>query len=250
MDVRRFKGDLYELATRACKGDDRDVRLKVFRIADTLVGLYRKNFVKINHSALELVMARSLIQRGYEVRVEHILDRTLVCDVFATGLDGPLIVEIETGFIPPEAALEPASYARSRIASKIARYSRFASKFALGTTPSYVLDFPRFFVEPPQSRTRVEAEAIKALTDVRYNKPPISVEEMLRGRLDSIFLVDVDSGTTKELSPAEYLEDASTFMDVHHADQRLNQKHSPSEHGFKLGDSAAGTRQEGVVSEF
>ena len=250
MDVRRFRGDLYQLANRACRGDDRDVRSKVFEIADILVGLYRKNFVKINHSALELVLARSLIRQGYDVKVEHKLDRTLVCDVYGTGLDGPLNAEIETGFIPPEAALEPSGYARSRIASKIARYSRFASRFALGTTPSYVLDFPHFFVKPPRSRTRPEAEAIKALTDVRYNKPPISVEEMLRARLDSVFLIDVDSATTKELGPAEYLEDAALFMDVHHSDQRLNQKHRLGERGFKFRESAEGTRQEGFVSEF
>ena len=49
MDVRRFKADLYELATRACRSDDQVVRSKVFGIADVLVGLYRKNSVKINH---------------------------------------------------------------------------------------------------------------------------------------------------------------------------------------------------------
>jgi hypothetical protein len=250
LDVRRFKADLYELAARACKGDDREVRSKVFGIADILVELYRKHFVKINHSALELVCARALIKRGYNVKVEHKLDRTLVCDVMGNGKNGQLIVEIETGFIPPEAALEPSGYARGRIASKIARYSRFASKFALGTTPSYVLDFPRFFVKPIDVRTREEAQEIKALTDVRYNKPPISVDELLRARLDSVFLIDVDSAETKELDPTVYLETAATFMDVHHADQRLYRKHHFRERGFKLGESATeGTQQEGFVSE-
>lgn len=250
MDVRRFRADLYELATRACKGDDRDVRSQVFGIADILVSLYRKNFVKINHSALELVCARTLIKRGYDVKVEHKLDRSLVCDLFGTGTDGPIIVEIETGFIPPEAALEPSSYARIRIASKIARYSRFASKFALGTTPSYVLDFPRFFVKPSNSRTSAEAELIKAQTDVRYNKPRISEEELLRAHLDSVFLIDVDSGTTKEMAPTAYLEDAALFMDLHHSDKRTVPKQHPSEHGSKLGESPApATRQESFVSE-
>ena len=215
MDVRRFKADLYELATKACKGDDREVRSKVFGIADILVGLYRKNFVKINHSALELVCARDLIRQGYDVKVEHMLSRTLICDLMGTGMDGPLIVEIETGFIPPEAALEPSAYARARIASKIARYSGFASKFALGTTPSYILDIPHIFVKPPSERSRSEAELIKALTDVRYNKPPIPVDELLRARLDSIFLIDVDTASTKQLDPKAYLETHSTLTNLH-----------------------------------
>ena len=43
----------------------------------------------------------------------------LVCDVFATKGDGEAIVEIETGFTPPEHALDPTSYYVARIASKI-----------------------------------------------------------------------------------------------------------------------------------
>jgi hypothetical protein len=212
LDVRRFKGDLYELASRACADDGQEVRSKVFGIADILVGLYRKNLVKINHSALELVCAKGLIARGYDVKVEHKVDRTLVCDVMGTRGDGPLIVEIETGFIPPEAALEPSAYAKSRIASKIARYSRFAGRFALGTTPSYVLDYPGFFVKPRKARTTNEAAEIKAITDVKYNKPPISIDEMMNARLHAVFIIDVDAATTQELDPETYAATVAAFM--------------------------------------
>ena len=212
MDVRRFRADLYELADRACSEDGQEVRSKVFGIADILVKLYRKNLVKINHSALELVCARSLVNAGYSVKVEHRLDRALVCDVIGTRGDGPLIVEIETGFIPPEAALGPSAYARSRIASKVARYSRFAGKFALGTTPSYVLDLPEFFVKPPRARSLTEAERIKALTDVRYNKPPISIEELMHARVHMIFVIDVDSASTQEVDPETYVDTATALL--------------------------------------
>jgi hypothetical protein len=222
LDVRRFKADLYNLATRACVGDDQEVRSKVFEVADILVNLYRKNLVKINHSALELVCARSLIKQGYEVKVEHRPDKTLVCDVMGERGDGAVIVEIETGFIPPEAALEPSAYARSRIASKITRYSRFAGKFALGTTPSYVLDLPEFFVKPPRARSMDEAAKIKALTDVRYNKPPISIDELMNARLHMIFLVDVDSTNTRELDPEAYARKASAFLGWHKGYQDLD----------------------------
>lgn len=212
MDVRRFREDLYHLATRACVGDDQEVRLKVFSVADILVSLYRKNLVKINHSALELICARSLIKQGYEVKVESRLDNTLVCDVAGERGDGTVIVEIETGFIPPEAALEPSAYARTRIASKIARYSPFAGKFVLGTTPSYVLDIPEFFVKPPRARSMDEAARIKDMTDVRYNKPPISTMELMQGRLHLVLLIDVDSARTQELDPETYVKRASEFL--------------------------------------
>jgi hypothetical protein len=67
LDVRRFRADLCELVTRACSGDGQEVRSQVFGLADVLDGLYRKNFVKINHSALELVCARGLVKQGYDV---------------------------------------------------------------------------------------------------------------------------------------------------------------------------------------
>lgn len=212
MDVRRFREDLHTLARRACREDDDEVRSKVFDIADILVGLYRKNLVKINHSALELVCARSLIKKGYDVKVEHRLDKALVCDVHGARGDGALIVEIETGFIPPEAALEPGVYARTRIASKIARYSKFAGKFALGTTPSYVLEFPEFFVKPSRHRTTQEAIDIKAMTDVYYNKPPISLAELQYARIHSIFVIDVDDATTSEFDPETYRSNVATFI--------------------------------------
>lgn len=212
MDVRKFREDLHTLTRRACKNDEEDVRSEVYDIADVLVGLYKKNFVKINHSALELVCARSLIKEGYRVKVEHRLDRTLVCDVHGTRGDGRFIVEIETGFIPPEAALEPRVYARTRIASKIARYSRFAGKFALGTTPSYVLEFPEFFLKHPRRRTAREVAEIKAMTDVQYNKPPITLEELRNARIDSVLVIDVDSASTTVFDPQAYQRGAAAFV--------------------------------------
>ncbi|HEV2138446.1 MAG TPA: hypothetical protein VGR53_06360 [Nitrososphaerales archaeon] len=236
MDVRRFRADLYNLATRACVGDDQDVRLKVFAVADILVNLYRKNLVKINHSALELICARSLIKQGYGVKVEHRLDKILVCDVMGERGDGAVIVEIETGFIPPEAALEPSAYARTRVASKIARYSPFAGKFALGTTPSYVLDIPEFFVKPPRARRMDEAAKIKELTDMRYTKPPISVMELMQARLHMVLLIDVDSANTHELDPETYVKKASEFLGWHRG--TLGPVSSRVRGGFNISESA------------
>ena len=238
MDVRRFRGDLYALATKACAKDGQVVRSKVREIADILVGLYQKNMVKINHSALELVCARGLIRQGYEVKVEHKLGRGLVCDVMGERGDGPLIVEIETGFIPPEAALEPSAYARRRVASKIARYSRFAGKFALGTTPSYILDLPEFFVRPTRVRTVEEARRIKTLTDVRYNKPAISVEELMQARVHAVFLIDVDSASMQEIDPETYVETTAALMDWRRSIMAVKEGRIAGGDSFTPGESA------------
>ncbi|MDV3244375.1 MAG: hypothetical protein LYZ66_04275 [Nitrososphaerales archaeon] len=213
MDVRKFSADVNDLARKACRNDGDEVRSKVLDTAAMLVGLYKKNLVKINHSALELVCARSLIKQGYDVKVEHRLNEQLVCDVFGRRGDGALIVEIETGFIPPEAALEPQVYAKSRIASKIARYSKFAGNFALGTTPSYVLDFAPFFVKPPGERTAAEAAEIKKLTDIYYDKPPISLSDLTHSRVHSVFIIDVDDASTEEVDPAVYVRNAEVFTE-------------------------------------
>lgn len=223
MDIKKFRTDLYRLANRACIGDDEATLARVFSIADVLAGLYRKNLVKINHSALELVCARGLIKHGYDVKVEQRLDERLVCDVLGSRGDGDLIVEIETGFIPPEAALEPTTYAQARIASKIARYSRFANKFALGTTPSYVLQFPPFFIKPPRARTTEEAAVAKKMTDVYYDKPALSVQELVYARVHSVFIIDVDAATTAEVDPETYLGDADSFI-----------RHRPGDDGGRM----------------
>ncbi len=239
MDVKRFRADLYGLAVRATVGEDEEFRSKVFDIANILVGLYKKNLVKINHSALELVCAKDLIKQGYDVKVEYKLDRSLVCDVMGTSDEGPLIVEIETGFIPPEAALRPSVYARSRIASKIARYSKFAGRFALGTTASYVLDFPRFFVKPTGKRTAKEAGEIKGLTDIYYNNPQISIADLMFAKLHSVMIVDVDSATTKVVDPEAYAEAASAFTRRNHAAQALNRNRLERKRGFNFGEATA-----------
>ena len=95
--------------------------------------MYKKNLVKINHSILELICASTLISRGYSVDVEKDITDILVCDIFAKKGGGNTIIEIETGFTPPEHAMDTIDYFSARIMSKIARYSQHCSKFSLAT---------------------------------------------------------------------------------------------------------------------
>jgi hypothetical protein len=205
-DVRRFERDLLQLTRRLSEGEDKKTRERLVIAKNRLVKLRKEDRVKINHSVLELLCAKSLILKGFEVEIEHPLADDLVCDVYGMNRGTSLVVEIETGFVPPTYALRPSSYCTARIASKIARYSRHADKFALGTTPSYILPLPATFQEPPGRRSSEDMLKVKALCDNYYRHPPISLDQIAHAKLDSIYILDLDSLRVRELSPPSYLQ--------------------------------------------
>lgn len=176
-------------------------------VRNRLVDLYKRNLVKINHSVMELVCAKHLIEFGYSVDVERRLTDILVCDVFATKGDGEAIVEIETGFTPPEHALDPTSYYVARIASKISRYSKYASKFVLATTPVSILPIPHLFRFPVRARRAEEIQKLKLVCDNYYRDPPIEIEDILNGRLHMIYIIDIDAGEIREMDVESYFEE-------------------------------------------
>jgi hypothetical protein len=187
-------------------------------VKNRLIELYMRNLVKINHSAMELVCAKHLIRYGYKVDVEKQLTDTLICDVYAEKGDGAAIVEIETGFIPPEHALDPLSYYAARIASKIARYSKHANQFVLATPPVSVLPIPSLFRRPPRDRRQSEIRKVKILCDKYYKNPPVTEDEILNGRLHITYIINIDAGKVVEMDIDSYFEHIggmlSTSMDL------------------------------------
>jgi hypothetical protein len=204
----KFEHDLIVLLSRLTKDTSKEVENKLNLLKDLLLTLQRENVVKINHSVMELVCAKYLIQKGYEVELEYRLNEILTCDLYSIKGYGNLIVEIETGFIPPENALAPLTYISARLASKIIRYSSFAGKFALGVPPHYILPFPRALAKPPRNRTDQEIAQIKKLCDRYYQKPPVTIEEIRNARIQEIYIVDVDRGKVQEIEPETYLKRA------------------------------------------
>jgi hypothetical protein len=202
----KFEQDLAALMLQLTVGVEKDVENKLNVLKDWLVNLHRENVVKINHSVMELVCAKYLILKGYEVQLEYPLNELLTCDLYTTKGYGNLIVEIETGFIPPEYALCPLTYTSARLASKIIRYSSFAGKFALGMPPHYVLPFPRALAKPPRRRTAEEIEAIKKLCDKFYQNPPVTDEEICNARIQEIYIIDVDQAKVQEIDPEAYMK--------------------------------------------
>ena len=206
MDVEKFTDDVYTIAQRLSEGKHAEVKARINYVRERLIELYQKNLVKINHSVLEIICASNLISQGYAVDIEKPLSDSLVCDVFATKGDGTFIMEIETGFTPPDHALDTIDYYVARIASKIARYSKYCSKFALATPVVGILPVPKLFLTPPSERSDKEIEKIKTLCDRFYKSPPISSDDILNARLHSIYLINIDKGFAKQLDPCSYID--------------------------------------------
>jgi hypothetical protein len=207
-----FEEDLTILLSRLIRNTSESTTKQLTQLKDHLVQLHDENIVKINHSAMELVCAKLLIEKGYEVQVEHPLEDGLTCDLYATKGDGSFIVEIETGFVPPEHALDPQHYIEARIASKVIRYSCRAGKFALGMPPHYLLQFPIVFGQPPRTRKIEDLKATKALCDLYYQNPPVTVEEIKNARIHVIYIIDVDGAATREVEPEAYSQKVESFL--------------------------------------
>lgn len=203
-----FEQDLANLVSRLTIDAEEEVKKKLIVLKNWLVKLQKENIVKINHSVMELVCAKYLINRGYEVQLEYPLNEILTCDLYSTKGYGNLIVEIETGFIPPDHALFPLTYTSARLASKIIRYSSFAGKFALGMPPHYVLPFPSALAKPPRNRTSEEIEQIEKLCDRYYQNPPVTKDEIQNARIQAIYIIDVDRGKVREIDPEAYMKRA------------------------------------------
>mgnify|MGYP001549037827 CR=1 FL=1 len=209
---------MYTVAEKLTDGQTPEMKSKINFVRERLIELYKKNLVKINHSVLEIICASSLISHGYTVDIEKQLSNILVCDVFATKGDGTFIMEIETGFTPPDHALDTIDYYVARISSKIARYSKHCSKFALATPVVGILPIPKLFLKPPSDRKMGEVQKIKNLVDRFYKNPPIEIDDILNARLHSIYLINIDKGFAKQLDPYTYLDLTEKLQDASELD--------------------------------
>ena len=206
LDLEKFRDDVYEVTEKLSRHLQENDVPKLNYVRQRLIEMYQENLVKINHSVLELICASNLISRGYVVDAEKSVSDILVCDIFAEKEGGTTIIEIETGFTPPDHALDTIDYYTARIVSKIARYSQHCSKFSLATPVIGVLPIPKIFLIPPNARDKKEIEKAQSLCNRFYKNPPIQYEEILNAKLHSVYLIHTDKGFSKELDPPSYLE--------------------------------------------
>ena len=206
MDLEKFQADVYEVTDKlSIQLEEKDLP-KLNFVRQQLIEMYQKNLVKINHSVLELICASNLIANGYSVEVEKQVSDILVCDLFAKKGDGDTILEIETGFTPPDHALDTNDYLTARIMSKIARYSKYCAKFSLATPVTGIVPIPKIFLIPPNARKKEDVKKVQDLCDRYYKNPPISYDDILNARLHSIYLINVDKKFAKPLDPQGYVE--------------------------------------------
>lgn len=206
MDLEKFCNDVNEITYKLSKNLKQTDLPKLNHVCQQLIDMYKKNLVKINHSVLELICASNLISRGHSVEVEKQISDILVCDIFAKKGDGNTIIEIETGFTPPDHAMDTIDYFTARIMSKIARYSQYCSKFSLATPVIGLIPIPKIFLIPPNARNSTDIQKIKDLCDRYYKNPPVSFNDILNAHLHSIYLINIDKGFAKELDPQGYVE--------------------------------------------
>lgn len=204
MDLEKFRDDVYTITNRLSGQLKKDDLPKLNYVRQRLIEMYEQNLVKINHSVLELICAANMVSRGYLVDVEKQLTSALVCDIYAKKDNQVSIIEIETGFTPPEHALDTIDYYVSRIVSKIARYSKFCTEFSLATPVIGMLPIHRVFLNPPALRAEGEITKIKAMCDRFYKNPPIEYDDILNAKLNSIYLINIDKGFAKEMDPISY----------------------------------------------
>lgn len=213
--MSKFKKDLDYLINKICSYEDELVCKELKRLRNELVKLNNKNLVKINHSVMELICAKYLIKNDYKVNVENNCDG-LSCDIFAQKGFGHLIVEVETGFVPPKHALAPSIYCQARIASKITRYSGNSEKFGLATPIYYAMQIHPALIKPPQKRSASDIKEVKSLCDLYYKNPPVTFEEVNNARIHTIYILDVDTGLVRAMDPHTYFEKINNFIHKTH----------------------------------
>mgnify|MGYP007084780487 CR=1 FL=1 len=72
------------------------------------------------------------------------------------------------------------------------------------------MQIPQVLVKPPRYRNIEEIRDVKALCDLYYSNPPVSLEEIRNSRLHVIYILDVDKAEVRETDPNTYIEKTMT----------------------------------------
>ena len=207
--MQEFQSDLELLFTCLASKMSAEVMQSLKPINERLNYLSDRHEVKINHSVMEVICASYLIAKGYRVEVERDIGGGMTCDLFGIGSKNEVIVEVETGFVPPEEALGPIAYRRTRVASKIAMYGIFFAHQWQAAPNYHILQIPKVLSLPPGERDRGELSSLVKECEGYYKSPPISIMELMSCHLDAIYIIWVDDCRVVEMGPVEYLDSYS-----------------------------------------
>ncbi len=208
--IEQFHHDIVVAASRT--GAFNSIEHLIYK----LTRLYINGKVKTNHSVLEIVVAGYLAKKGYEyIDVEHVIDNKTICDIYAVKQGQKLIVEVETGYIPPSKALDPLGYLTARIIAKLARYKVYADQISVAVPPSFLAPIPPPLLKPPEERSVTELLELKKHVEEYYGER-IDLDSLAQLTLDTIMVVDVGKGFIHEVDPPTYYSQVSSLMKIIH----------------------------------
>ncbi|MGC9071671.1 MAG: hypothetical protein ACP5HK_03115 [Acidilobus sp.] len=102
------------------------------------------------HATLQRIVASWLKGEGFQVWLEHNVDGVHYADVYASNGVKSVIVEVETGYVPPMFITEAETYMLARAIVKAVKYACLADEFYIAT-PSYVRPpIPHVLLKPPE----------------------------------------------------------------------------------------------------
>lgn len=115
------------------------------------------------HALLQFIIALDLYRRGFDVSVEEPVDGGLKADVYAESPEGRVIVEVETGYVPPDRIYSLEDFLRFKIAFKAIAYSAHADLFIVATPSHITLPIPHELLKPIEDRDPLDVAKIKSL---------------------------------------------------------------------------------------
>ena len=161
------------------------------------------------HATVQRIVASWLRGMGFNAMLEHCVDGVHYADVYAVDGNTSIIVEVETGYVPPMFIGSAEEYMLARAIVKTVKYACLADEFYIATPSYFRPPIPDVIVRP------VDEQAVEAASGLvgRFFGEKWAEETLrrLRGcRLAGLMLVNVSRRTVsvvkgEGLTP--YIED-------------------------------------------
>jgi len=197
--------ELRKLAQMLCDGKNKEV----YRLYKRIERVRSHRKLNLNHSAMEILLGKYLIDKGYKVTLERCLVKdNLISDVYARNGKEILMVEVETGYVGPNNALVPIKSRMAKDIAKIIKYSPFSDKFGLAFPPFYISFIPKYFIHKDSN----EIERIKSLLKEFY--PNLELEKIKDAHLEKIYVVNLDELRVKEFDAKDYIKILEPFKNL------------------------------------
>lgn len=181
------------------------------QLIDKIIQLYLRQLIKSNHTMMELILAFEFLKEGKNVEIEKEIGNVIADVLVIDNNEYEELIEIETGFVPPEYSADPVTYRFTREVSKVARYCKYTKYFSIACPPYHILQLPEILLKPSHEREEEELKRIKKVLDSYYKAPPIEIDELRNAKLDFVYIINVDNVSVKKLSLKEYIEFTSNI---------------------------------------